>query len=220
VDIRTVAGRLGHVGGGTTTLRAYTAWVSESDQRAAGSLASRMPARPGAAPPIALPELNLTSPYERIALDLRTKIIEGIFQSGLPIPPVKAIATEHGISVSTAQRAVKLLDEWGLVEINSGRRTLVKYTAAAAVSAAATTTAVKSEGTADEAQLLDLDLRLLGKPISKFRAEADPDSPRELRQLLIGAIRRSGGNLADIGDYELAVNLVGSDRVTTFVASR
>jgi integrase len=46
VDIRIVAGRLGHVGGGTTTLRVYAAWVPESDKRAAGLLASRMP-RPG-----------------------------------------------------------------------------------------------------------------------------------------------------------------------------
>jgi integrase len=46
VDVRTVAGRLGHSGGGTTTLRVYAAWVSESDQRAAASLFSRMPARP------------------------------------------------------------------------------------------------------------------------------------------------------------------------------
>ena len=42
VDIRTVAGRLGHGGGGATTLRVYAAWVSESDQRAAASLGSRM----------------------------------------------------------------------------------------------------------------------------------------------------------------------------------
>ena len=36
VDVRTVAGRLGHGGGGTTTLRTYAAWVAEADQRAAG----------------------------------------------------------------------------------------------------------------------------------------------------------------------------------------
>lgn len=45
VDVRTVAGRLGHGGGGTTTLRVYAAWVAESDKRAAGILASKM-ARP------------------------------------------------------------------------------------------------------------------------------------------------------------------------------
>ncbi|MBC3191674.1 site-specific integrase [Pseudonocardia sp. C8] len=48
VDVRTVAGRLGHGGGGTTTLRVYAAWISEADQRAAQSLATRLPARPQA----------------------------------------------------------------------------------------------------------------------------------------------------------------------------
>ncbi|RZT88803.1 site-specific recombinase XerD [Pseudonocardia sediminis] len=51
VDIRTVAGRLGHGGGGVTTLRVYSAWISEADQRAAGGLASRMPRRPSATRP-------------------------------------------------------------------------------------------------------------------------------------------------------------------------
>jgi integrase len=45
-DIRTIAGRLGHGGGGTTTLRVYAAWVSEADQRAANLLGPRMPKRP------------------------------------------------------------------------------------------------------------------------------------------------------------------------------
>ncbi len=43
VDIRTVAGRLGHAGGGSTTLRTYTAFVIEADQRAAIALAGRRP---------------------------------------------------------------------------------------------------------------------------------------------------------------------------------
>lgn len=43
VDVRTVAGRLGHGGGGTTTLKVYAAWVSEADQRAAKALAHRLP---------------------------------------------------------------------------------------------------------------------------------------------------------------------------------
>ena len=46
VDLRTVAGRLGHGGGGATTLRVYAAWVGESDRRAAEMLGSRM-RRPG-----------------------------------------------------------------------------------------------------------------------------------------------------------------------------
>jgi integrase len=42
VDLRTVAGRLGHGGGGATTLRVYAAWVGESDRRAAEVLGGRM----------------------------------------------------------------------------------------------------------------------------------------------------------------------------------
>lgn len=46
VDIRTVAGRLGHGGGGTTTLRIYTAFVPESDRCASTIIAGQMPALP------------------------------------------------------------------------------------------------------------------------------------------------------------------------------
>jgi site-specific recombinase XerD len=51
VDVRTVAGRLGHGGGGATTLRVYAAWVTEADRRAAGTVASRLPRRPAPAKP-------------------------------------------------------------------------------------------------------------------------------------------------------------------------
>ena len=46
VDLRTVAGRLGHGGGGATTLRVYAAWVGESDRRAAEILGTRVPRPP------------------------------------------------------------------------------------------------------------------------------------------------------------------------------
>jgi integrase len=45
IDLRTVAGRLGHGGGGATTLRVYAAWVAAADRKAAEILASRMPKR-------------------------------------------------------------------------------------------------------------------------------------------------------------------------------
>jgi integrase len=43
VDLRTVAGRLGHAGGGATTLRVYAAWVNDADRRAADILSTRLP---------------------------------------------------------------------------------------------------------------------------------------------------------------------------------
>ena len=49
VDLRTVAGRLGH-GDGTTTLRHYAAWVTKADEQAASIISASLPrlrARPG-----------------------------------------------------------------------------------------------------------------------------------------------------------------------------
>ena len=46
VDLRTVAGRLGHGGGGATTLRVYSAWVEDSDRRAARVVSDRVRQRP------------------------------------------------------------------------------------------------------------------------------------------------------------------------------
>jgi len=43
VDLRTVAGRLGHGGGGATILRVYAAWVAASDRKAAEILSSVCP---------------------------------------------------------------------------------------------------------------------------------------------------------------------------------
>ncbi|MGH3888192.1 MAG: hypothetical protein ACRDSZ_16780 [Pseudonocardiaceae bacterium] len=46
VDLRTVAGRLGHAGGGATTLKVYAAWVAGADTKAADLIASRLPRPP------------------------------------------------------------------------------------------------------------------------------------------------------------------------------
>lgn len=83
VDVRTVAGHLGHSGGGATTLKVYSAWRSEADQRAAGSLAGRMPALPagieqdGTLLPAQPPLTDGSPPYLRIAADLRAAITCG-----------------------------------------------------------------------------------------------------------------------------------------------
>jgi site-specific recombinase XerD len=45
VDLRTVAGRLGHGGGGATTLKVYAACVAASDRKAAELIRTRLPAR-------------------------------------------------------------------------------------------------------------------------------------------------------------------------------
>ncbi|MGH3626918.1 MAG: tyrosine-type recombinase/integrase, partial [Sciscionella sp.] len=130
VDARTVAGRLGHGGGGATTLRVYTAWVSEADQRAAHSLSARMPAPPvstdSTGSPVLMPvPAEPDSPYRQIAADLRGAIACSALPPGSTLPTVAAIAARYSVSFGTAQRAVAELRSAGLVTVSRGRRAIV-----------------------------------------------------------------------------------------------
>lgn len=125
VDVRTVAGRLGHSGGGTTTLRTYAAWVSEADQRAASGIATRMPSRPA---PLAAAERaknDPQSPYEKIAAELRRSILSGILAEGDVAPTEKQLAAEYQVAIGTAHRAMELLKTWGFITSSRGRRAIV-----------------------------------------------------------------------------------------------
>ncbi|GIG58784.1 site-specific integrase [Longispora fulva] len=130
VDVRTVAGRLGHGGGGTTTLRVYSAWRAEADQRAAGNLTNHIPR-----PPVALdvsgtpttvrePE-EPSAPYERIAADLRAAMACGVLRSGDELPTMADLGNRYSVAISTAHRAVELLQAERLVAVSRGRRARV-----------------------------------------------------------------------------------------------
>jgi integrase/DNA-binding transcriptional regulator YhcF (GntR family) len=129
VDVRTVAGRLGHGGGGSTTLRVYSAWVSEADQRAARNLGGRMPTPPiaidaqGAAASTLEPEIN--SPYQRIAADLRGAIVCGALRPGDILPTVLELIERYSVSAGTVNRAVAELKAAGLVKASRGKRATV-----------------------------------------------------------------------------------------------
>jgi integrase len=117
VDVRTVAGRLGHGSGGATTLKVYAAWVDEADRRAATTMASIMPPR------VAAPRLP-RGPYEVIAADLREQIASGQLQPGDQLPTVE-MAAGYAVAVGTAHRALVLLRREGLIKVSRGRRATV-----------------------------------------------------------------------------------------------
>lgn len=119
VDIRTVAGRLGHGSGGATTLRVYAAWVEEADRRAADTMATIVP-RP-------VPPTRPRGPYEVIAADLRAQIACGKLRPGEPLPTVADLALSNGVAVGTAHRAVALLRDEGLILVARGRRARVVH---------------------------------------------------------------------------------------------
>lgn len=129
VDPRTVAGRLGHGGGGATTLRVYSAWVSEADQRAAGNLSGRMPSAPisfnadGSATTTVEPEIR--GPYQQIAADLRGAIVCGALKAGDKLPTVVELCQRYNVAAGTANRAVAELKSAGLVTASRGKRAVV-----------------------------------------------------------------------------------------------
>lgn len=135
VDVRTVAGRLGHSGGGATTLKVYSAWRSEADQRAAGILAGRMPPVPVEVDQVgnvtirpAEPDPDHQPPYLRIAADLGAAITCGVLRAGDQLPAYVELASRYEVAESTVHRAVAALAAAGEVEVSRGRRARVAKT--------------------------------------------------------------------------------------------
>jgi integrase len=133
VDVRTVAGRLGHGGGGSTTLRVYAAWSSEADQRAARTVSGRMPLRPqgsstrhlGTRSTVPQAELAPDPPYLKITRDLRGAIESGVLRPGDLLPTVKELAARYRVAASTAHRAIVALVEERLCIASRGKRATV-----------------------------------------------------------------------------------------------
>jgi len=124
IDLRTVAGRLGHGSGGATTLRFYAAWVDEADRRAADAIADLMP-RPD--PTRRTPR----NPYEKLAAELRVAIERGDLTPGQPLPTAIELAAQHNVSAGTVNRAIALLKETGQVDARRGKRAVVSTKALA-----------------------------------------------------------------------------------------
>jgi integrase len=225
VDVRTVAGRLGHGGGGTTTLRTYAAWVSESDQRAATNLATRMPTRPEAAvlPPV--DETDSGAPYLLIAAAIRNAIECGSIRRGSLLPGIKQIAARYGVSVGTAHRAVSVLvgDDHLEVQPRRGIRVLGVDAPADALGAPVPVEPTSPTATSDRAAegptFLRLEVRRQRQVLGRLMAEADPRDPAVLKRLLLDALRRAGVPAEDAADYEMDIRDEEDRLLATFVVA-
>jgi len=118
-------------GGGSTTLRVYSAWISEADQKAAGALNLRMPAPPfplnlsAPADGLAASDSKPRSPYQHITADLRGAIACGALRPGEPLPTVEQLKDRYQVSAGTVNRAVAELKQVGLITASRGRRATV-----------------------------------------------------------------------------------------------
>ena len=64
-------------------------------------------------------------PYQQIAAILRARIKAGEIQPGKPVPSVAQIVQEFGVARTTAQKALRVLREEGLVRVVPGWGTYV-----------------------------------------------------------------------------------------------
>lgn len=97
-------------------------WVSEADQRAASGIATRMPSRPASLGAVERARKEPWSPYEKIAVELRCKIVSGILAEGDFAPTEKQLVAAHEVSIGTAHRATESLKIWGFTTSSRGRR--------------------------------------------------------------------------------------------------
>jgi len=134
VDPRTVAGRLGHGGGGTTTLKAYSAWVSEADQRAAKGLGAGMPQRPVEMDAAEQIRAEPRYPYQVVAAAVAEEIDAGVFTHGAALPAAADLVARHDVSLATAKRSLALVVDWGLLERDERGRLRVRQPVDAGVS--------------------------------------------------------------------------------------
>lgn len=213
VDPRTVAGRLGHGGGGTTTLKAYSAWVSEADQRAAKGLGAGMPERPAELDEVDQMKSEPRYPYQVVAAAVARQVADGTLLPGSPALPAAELATRHGVSLATVKRSLVLLTEWGTLARHGHSE--LRVVGPVLVPSVPLAPVAPPTG-----MLLALTVRCRGTEVARFSTVADPASASELHEVLAAAVARAGGASEGITDYEMAVHLPGAAApMLTFVAS-
>lgn len=76
-----------------------------------------------------MPEVDLDGPeplYQQVAAVLESRIADGTYPPGRKIPSARAIMEEFGVGQQTAEGAVRLLRDKGLVRGVVGKGTFVE----------------------------------------------------------------------------------------------
>lgn len=177
-----------------------------------------MPGRPGLAlSPAERARIEPRTPRERLAVELLGLITSGAVADGAHLPGIKALAAEHGVSVSTVHRAFELLREWGVVEGAPGERPRVRVAAGRPAGPVHAAEPAASAGAASSVRHWSATLRGPGGARYDPRVVkgdiADPDS---FRDHLLGIARMEDPDRTDSGDswiglYELELVPVGED---------
>lgn len=69
---------------------------------------------------------QVIAPYQRVARMLRDQIVGGVYQPGDALPSVRQVMEQEGISKATAEKALRMLRNDGLVETRPGVGVVVR----------------------------------------------------------------------------------------------
>jgi DNA-binding transcriptional MocR family regulator len=201
---------------------------------------NRMPAKPQALlDPVDRGLADPQTPFETVAAELFCAMLDGAYPPGTSLPSVKELALAHGVAVSTAQRAMMVLKDKGVITGTSGTRAValpIDETDSAVTAlrehrggSLARLDASQASPTGDQGQqaadatmessetgrpaALDLELLRMDVPVRQLWTEADPGNFVQLRKLMESAVKRIDGDLSRIDEYELAIRRAGEPQV-------
>lgn len=63
--------------------------------------------------------------YQQIYLQISSQIVNGRLTPGTPLPPIRTVAAELGVSIITVKRAWEELERNGFIQTHVGRGTVV-----------------------------------------------------------------------------------------------
>jgi integrase len=161
-------------------------------------------------------------PYEAVAADIARRVKSGELRVGEPAPTADELAAEHGVSVSTARRAVALARDWGVVVHDGVGRPRVGIVtpppSPLGVDPPAQAAPHLPDGPAVYRSVTVI--RSGGGKFAPRTVRGDVSEPDSFRRHLVGILKseaplgRDGSEEEWIGDYELQVSALGSDVVT------
>jgi DNA-binding GntR family transcriptional regulator len=123
------------------------------------------------------PERVLIPQYVRIADDLRGQIITGAIRKGQKLPAYSHIRDTYGVSISTAQEAIRLLSDEGYVKTSPGRGAFVISTRPNVSPGAALEQAVTAD-LIDTVRALTRVVQSLERRLDRFEAEHAPPTDK------------------------------------------
>ena len=63
--------------------------------------------------------------YQQLCLQISAQIVNGVLLPGTPLPPIRTVAAELGVSIITVKRAWEELERSGFIHTHVGRGTVV-----------------------------------------------------------------------------------------------